>query len=199
VGKLFQARAVSGSVFGDANGPVTNLFLYVVGPPASTDLFVDDVELAPLDSLAIENLLANPAFESGTTGWQARGPATVLPSSLAHSGTNAVVVTNRAAPWQGVEQNLTDRLEPGRTYFFSPWVRTDRATNDTVKLSMERRETTATNFTVIASTLAASNGWTWLSGYHTPPATGTVTALKFYVEGPAPGVVLFVDDPTPRR
>jgi endo-1,4-beta-xylanase len=185
---------LTGTFAHDANGPETTLLLFVSGPPSGTDLFLDDVSFATLDPLAIENLLKNPAFETGTTGWQAHGPPMVLSSSQSHTGTNAALVTNRAAAWQGVEQNLLGRIEPGRTYFFSAWVRTDRATNDTVKLTMERRETTATNFTAIATGQASSNGWTWLSGYHTPPAIGVVTALKFFVEGPPAGVTLFVDD-----
>jgi endo-1,4-beta-xylanase len=183
---------VTGMFAHDANGPETTLQLFVAGPASGIDLFLDDVSFAPLDPLAHENLLANPGFESGTAGWQARGPVTML-AGPAQSGAGGVLVSNRAAAWQGVEQNLTDRIEIGRTYFVSAWVRTDRPTNDTVKLTFERRETTTTNFAAAATGAASSNGWVWLSGYYTPQTTGAVTSLKFFIEGPAPGVVLQVD------
>lgn len=185
---------LSGTFPYDVNGLLTNLLLYVSDSPSGVDLYVDDVSLAPLDPMAIENLLVNPGFESGIDGWMANGSDNILPGAASHTGTNCVMATNRTAAYTGVQQSLMGKVQIGRTYFVSAWVATDRPTNDVVKLTFQRKETAATNYVNVATGIASSAGWTWLSGYYTPQTTGTVTALNFYVEGPASGVTLFVDD-----
>lgn len=170
------------------------LNLIFSGPSAGTEIFVDDVSVATFDLGAPENLLENPGFESGIAGWNAHGPATLTNAGFAHSGAGAALATGRAAAWNGVEQDLVATMQVGRTYFASAWVRTDAATNQTVKLTFQRIEGGVSFFSGVATGQASSNGWTWLSGYYTPQTTGEVTAIKFFVEGPAPGTGLYVDD-----
>lgn len=69
-----------------------------------------------------DNLLVNPGFEEGTTGWMAWGSTLAAVTSPVHGGSRAAHVTDRTDTWNGVAQEIYARVEPGSTYFASIWV-----------------------------------------------------------------------------
>ena len=70
---------------------------------------------------ASTNLLTNPGFESGGTGWAINARATVdTAAANARSGTNSLRLVATAA-WQGSWQNVT--VTAGQTYTLSGWAR----------------------------------------------------------------------------
>lgn len=153
--------------------------------------------LRPVSAQAAEppaNLVTNPGFEQGAAPWAARGPATLLVSTQAHTGAGAGWVTNRTATWQGVAQSLLGRMRPGGSYFCAAWARAEGITNQSLKLSFEQRDAAGTRFFNVASVTVTNTGWTYLSGIFSLNVTGALSEIIVYVEGPAAGVELRVDN-----
>ena len=66
------------------------------------------------------NIILNHDFSRDLLSWHANNCAAfVTPEESYH----VAVVTNRAETWQGLEQDITDRVSPGYTYSVSAFVR----------------------------------------------------------------------------
>ncbi len=77
-------------------------------------------------------------FEEGLDGWEARGSVEPkLSGRVPFAGTNAVVVTERTAAWNGIQKNLpVDTFKGGEKFCFSACVNFMDADADTEKLSL---------------------------------------------------------------
>jgi glucuronoarabinoxylan endo-1,4-beta-xylanase len=138
-------------------------------------------------------LVTNPGFESGTTGWLARNCTFNQISGMSHSGTFCGQATGRSATWQGIKQSLLGKVTNGATYTVSGWVRIGN-TSDTVNMTVEQADGNGTTYLGIASRTGTNTGWTQLSGTFTVSVSGTLTTFDIYFEGPASGTDLYVDD-----
>ncbi|MFK7691622.1 carbohydrate binding domain-containing protein [Paenibacillus sp. HJGM_3] len=56
-------------------------------------------------------LLVNPGFENGTTGWSAQLATLTPDSTQAHSGGSALKISNRSKDWSTAVQNVTGALQ----------------------------------------------------------------------------------------
>jgi endo-1,4-beta-xylanase len=148
-----------------------------------------------LSSASAQNLLQNPGFESGTTGWSGYGSVTLTASTAqAHSGSRSAYVRNRTAAWNGVAQSVLGVLQPGQTYRMSAWVRLAQAGSEPVKLTLQRTDASGSTWNTVANGTATSTGWTQLSGGYTHSITSAPNSLLLYLEGPAAGVEFYADD-----
>jgi len=149
--------------------------------------------LLPVLSARGQNLLDNPGFEQGTNRWIPRASETLRATNRFHSATGAVVIVNRNASSQGAAQSLLGKLQPGVSYFCSAWARVDSASPETIRLNFEQQDAAGTrSFTVAQET--TNNAWVYLSGVFTLSATSPLQEIQLYIDGPSPGVDLFVDD-----
>jgi RNA polymerase sigma factor (sigma-70 family) len=142
------------------------------------------------------NLVQNPGFEAGTNGWISHdnmGLLTVTTNS-ARSGSWAALVSNRNAIQGGPGQSLLGRLQPGTKYQCSAWVRVQNRNAPVVKLTFVQSDRRGTRYSIVTQISVPANTWTFLSGTFAYNPSGTVTRLEVYLEGPAPGVDLLVDD-----
>jgi glucuronoarabinoxylan endo-1,4-beta-xylanase len=141
------------------------------------------------------NLVTNPGFENGTTGWTARAGGTFAETTNpVRTGTNAGRSYSRTQTYQGIKQSLLEKVQFGTAYTISAYLRTSTSASSPVKISIERADGSGTTYSSVASGNATSNGWTKLQGSFTFSYTGTITTLDLYFEGPASGVELYVDD-----
>ena len=140
------------------------------------------------------NLVTNPGFESGEAPWVARGPVSLLVSTQSQTGAGAAWVTNRSATWQGVAQSLLGALRSGGSYACSAWARTESATAQVLRLTFAQRDAAGTRSITVASATVTNNAWTFLSGTFSLNVTGALDDIILYVEGPAAGVDLRVDN-----
>jgi endo-1,4-beta-xylanase len=140
------------------------------------------------------NFVVNPGFESGVTPWTPRGSESLLISTQAQTGAGAVWVTNRSADWQGPAQSLFGRLRPGASYVCSAWVRAETVTSQPLRLTFEQRDSVGTRYFTVASATVTNNAWTFLTGAFSLSVMGAVEEITLYVEGPAAGVDLRVDN-----
>jgi len=141
------------------------------------------------------NLLQNPGFEQGTAAWFGFGPVNFTTvASPVNSGGNAARIQNRSDSWNGVAQSLAGMLEPGKQYSVRASVRVVAASPQPVRLTIQRTDGSGTSYHGVASATATPNTWTQLGGSYTHAASGTLTALNLYMEGPEGGVDFYADD-----
>jgi glucuronoarabinoxylan endo-1,4-beta-xylanase len=142
---------------------------------------------------AVENLLINPGFEEGTSGWSDRG-GTFSTSTVSHSGSYSGYATNRNFYWDGIKQSVLGKMIPGETYTISAWMKLENSTSDLIIVTIEQRDDRGTSYTRVNETAGYDSRWTRLSGRFTLEAVGILTTLDIYFEGPAPEVNFYLDD-----
>lgn len=141
-------------------------------------------------------------------------------SAHAHSGTYSGWISNRTRTFEGASQDIRLAAVQGHTYTASAWALVgppldagaaddsgvaDGGLDDAAPPpSMEPVDMTAAftcvvdgaaavSYARVGGATATNLGWSQIVGTFTVP-TCTMTALQVYLEGPEPGVDLFVDD-----
>lgn len=142
------------------------------------------------------NLLKNPGFEEGTDGWNDRGCKIEVVTTPVHGGAKAVKAIDRKETWQGIKQSLIGKVESGKTYKVSGWVRLDNGNQDNITLSTEVEDENPVKYNNIETLTCSNTEWTELSGTFTFKPSGEVKTFDIYFEGPAEGINFFVDDVT---
>ena len=120
------------------------------------------------------NLLTNPGFESGGSGWSVNARATIdTVAADAHSGANSLKLVATAA-WQGTSQSIA--VSPAQTYTVSGWARS--TSTGTFVTLVSYSASGAETGPHLDLTYPASATWTQQTRTYTPPA-GTVRATIF--------------------
>jgi hypothetical protein len=151
------------------------------------------------------NLLANPGFECGESPWYplaANVPLEIV-TSPTHSGAYACLEPSRTQTYDGPTQNIAGGLAPGILYRGSAWVQIGTTDGGVVSApaymtaTFSCAETTdaGSQYVQVAAGTANSSGWTQISGGAVVVPSGcTPLNPGIYVEGPPPGIDLYVDD-----
>lgn len=147
------------------------------------------------------DVIVNPGFETQplSASWVPYANVGLLSASVdqPRSGAYAVLSTNRTQSYAGPAQNILGKLTPGVNYTVTAWVRLRSApAQSNFSLNLKQVDGAGTTYHLINSLQVDHNRWTKLYGHFKYTPTGTVTALQFYVTGPAAGVDFFVDDVT---
>jgi endo-1,4-beta-xylanase len=141
------------------------------------------------------NLLVNPGFETAdTSGWTTWSGNFSASSVQAHTGLYSGLCTNRTEYWQGPVQSVLGKMESGKTYHCSAWVRIENTPNAEVSMNIAQTDGSGTNYHVINRRMAYNNQWVQLSGDFTLNVTGNLTQLDFYFNWPDAGVNFYIDD-----
>jgi hypothetical protein len=140
------------------------------------------------------NVLKNPGFENGVEDWSDRSCKIEAVTTPVHSGAKSAKVSGRTAEWQGIKQSLLGKVLNGKTYKISAWVRLENADADTITISIEQADDKGTVYKNVAKVTASKTEWVELSGEFTFSASGALTTLDVYLEGPAQDINFFVDD-----
>jgi len=87
----------------------------------SSGVYVDKITLNKVESVEdTNNLLINPDFELGITGWSGNAATIEIVDDPVQSGTAAMMVSKRNANWASVQQDITEiLLEHGPGYYTS--------------------------------------------------------------------------------
>ncbi|MGD1043527.1 MAG: carbohydrate binding domain-containing protein [Sedimentisphaerales bacterium] len=145
----------------------------------------------------VNNILVNPGFETGdTTGWSSHYGATISAvTSPVYSGSYSGRASGRAQTYQGIQQDIKDKVVIGQTYQISGRVRTSTSASSTVKISIQKTDNGVTSYATVATGTASSSGWVLLSGNYTVPEVNVIrTELYVYFEGPTTRIDIYVDD-----
>lgn len=141
------------------------------------------------------NVLINPGFEDGITGWTDRNCSIDTVGDPVYSGSLSGRAYNRTATWQGIKQSMLDKMEPGETYKISGYVRLEEgASPDNVGITVQQNDSNGTQYIPVSWSTAYDDSWTHLFGEFTLNVTGMLTSLDVYFEGPADEVAFYVDD-----
>ena len=147
-----------------------------------------------LDGCETERL-GNTDFEKGADGWSAWGGSLSLDADAARTGGQGVRVSERTDTWAGPTRDIRDELGEAVPYRVSAWIRLDGVASDDVKISVKINDDSGVRYENLATGTARESSWTEVSGAFTfSSISGTPSELTLYVEGPAAGVDLLVDD-----
>ncbi|XP_061374719.1 endo-1,4-beta-xylanase 1-like [Gastrolobium bilobum] len=147
------------------------------------------------------NILLNHDFSGGLNSWHlnycngyviSAEEGTQRGISMESNG-NYAVITNRKECWQGLEQDITDRISTSSTYMVSAFVGvsglSQGSTDVLATLKLEYHDS-ATSYLFIGRTSVIKGNWEKLEG--TFSLSTMPDRVVFYLEGPAPGVDLLI-------
>lgn len=141
--------------------------------------------------------MVNPGFETGTLeGWfNFGGPSKVtVTDETAHTGSYCALITGRTENWQGIAQDLSTIMKPGRTYEISAWIKLKNKMHDAGRINVKRTDDQGDNYTWVGSATVNDEEWTWVGGRYELQVNGTLKTLELYTEGPGAGVEYYVDN-----
>lgn len=146
------------------------------------------------------NLVANANFEAGTDGWQALGGeidavnSRRIPRARYTKGKRILKSSARTETYQGPGYDLKALVSGNQTYDVSALVSIKGKWVDDVRTSVQLQcEGEDIQYVTAASDTVRHRRWNRLDGQFTTPDCSLETAI-IYVEGPAAGVRLFVDN-----
>ncbi len=188
---------LTGSYQVPACANLTELTMYLEGPPAGVDFYIDDVSAEQRLSIPVVappeayNVVGNGGVELGTSSWQGQGIGFAQTSTFVHSGSFAGVGNGRTASWQGPGISI-----PGgeASYDLSMFALQD--STETIDLRMSAKLTCGgtDSFHFVGQTSAPPGTWIELAGSLSIPA-GCESALVYVEQGSGTDFPdIYVDD-----
>ncbi len=165
----------------------------------------DTMDASP-DSCGVTspNLLANPGFECGEPPWfsLAGNPPLEIVTSPVHGGASACLVRLRTQSYDGPAQDVLGGLTSGILYKGSAWVQigmidggaASEPASMTATFTCAETSDAGNTYVQVATGTVSSGVWTQIMGTLVIPSGCTPVNPGVYVEGPPPGVDLYVDD-----
>ncbi|XP_022137962.1 uncharacterized protein LOC111009247 [Momordica charantia] len=153
------------------------------------------------DVLGATNILLNHDFSMGLQFWHpnscdghvAPAESNYREEASVNSCAKYAVVTNRNECWQGLEQEITNKISPGITYSVSASVGVSgplQGSADVLATLKLEYKDYATSFLFIGRTSVLKDKWETLEGtFSLSPMPDRVV---FYLEGPSPGIDLLI-------
>ncbi|XVE95092.1 hypothetical protein REPUB_Repub02eG0066700 [Reevesia pubescens] len=188
------------------------LVFYLEGPSPGVELLIDSVVIScssssKSESTSIggdfaedENIVINPQFEDGLNNWSGRGCKVVLHDSMddgkivPQSGNVFASATERTQSWNGIQQEITGRVQRKLAYNVAAVVRIfgNNVTTATIQATLwvqtpDRRE----QYIGIANVQATVEDWVQLQGKFL--LNGSPSRVVIYLEGPPPGIDILVN------
>ncbi|KAB2627729.1 hypothetical protein D8674_032524 [Pyrus ussuriensis x Pyrus communis] len=182
---------------------------YLEGPPAGVDLHIKSVMISCSEgqsenqnsvnssSRNATNIIVNHDFSGGLYSWHPSNcNGFVVSADSGHpkvKAGNYAVVTNRKESWQGLEQDITQRISPGSTYLVSACVGVcgplQGSADVLATLKLEYRGS-ATNYLQVGRCTVSKGRWGNLDGKFS--LSTKPDRVVFYLEGPSVGVDLII-------
>lgn len=143
---------------------------------------------------AASNLLTNPSFENGTTGWSGNNCTIAQNSTQKQEGNYSLSVTNRAAAWAGPVQNIRNVLinNGTGTYNVSAWARRESGSG-TARVTVMLRYGGNSYYHGVSGSFN-STSWSQVSGSLDLNWSGTLDDATFYIETSSGQDNFFVDN-----
>ncbi|KAK2981749.1 hypothetical protein RJ640_006001 [Escallonia rubra] len=185
---------------------------YLEGPSSGINLLIGSVNVCcPCSSLydgksngcvsaGDENIILNPRFEDGLNNWSGRGCKILLHDSLGDgkitplSGKFFVAATERTQSWNGIQQEITGRVQRKLAYEVTAVVRIfgNSVTSADVRATLwvqtpDSRE----QYIGISSSQATDKDWVQLQGKFL--LNGSPSRVIVYFEGPPAGTDILLN------
>ncbi|KAG5251142.1 Xylanase [Salix suchowensis] len=150
-----------------------------------------------------DNVILNPRFEDGLNNWSGKGCKIELHESMEdgkifpQSGKFFASATNRTEIWNGIEQDITGRVQRKVAYQVTAVVRihVDNVTSAGVQITLWLQEPDfREQYIAIANSQVTDKDWVQLQGEFL--LNGFPSRLVIYLEGPSPGTDILVNSLT---
>ncbi|HEX8857604.1 MAG TPA: right-handed parallel beta-helix repeat-containing protein [Actinomycetes bacterium] len=147
------------------------------------------------------NLINNPGFEAGLSGWNTAGSTSATLTRVAggHNGAFAAKLTNTGSSTTSCTLNdspnwITTTAASGGRYTGSLWVRADTA-GASLKLRFREYNSSGTLLASPTTTVALSTAWQQVTVTDVPAAPGASTLdFNAYISSAPPGTCFYADD-----
>ncbi len=171
----------------------TTLIMYVEGPSAGIDMYVDDVSVR---KPTVHNIVSTGNFETGFGGWSSWGGTLQISTEEVHGGDQSLLVTDRSDGSETAVYPLTDFVTLGTTYHVSVWVLLSGATSDETVVVTQKImcDGIPSYFWIANSDAVPADTWVEFAGPMMVPECNDLGEILIYIEGPSAGVDLHVDD-----
>lgn len=138
--------------------------------------------------------VVNSTFEEDdTTNWWGSGSAHIAKVTTgAQVGVSCLAVTGRTEGYMGPQTDLTGKIQNGKTYTNSVWVKFNGTGTKTFKVTLDSEIDGAQKYETMASKEVEANTWTQITGTFTP--SGVVTKAKPYIECDDATADFYIDD-----
>ncbi|XVF64260.1 hypothetical protein PTKIN_Ptkin09bG0154100 [Pterospermum kingtungense] len=188
------------------------LVFYLEGPAPGVELLIDSVVISCCSSsksesacsvcniAGDENIVINPQFEDGLKNWSGRGCKVFLHDSMAdgkivpQSGKVFASATERTQSWNGIQQEITGRVQRKLAYSVSAVVRIfgNNVTTATVQATLwVQTPNRQDQYIVISNVQATDKDWVQLQGKFL--LNGSPSRVVIYLEGPPPGTDILLN------
>lgn len=182
---------------------------YLEGPSPGVDLLIQSVVIScssPNEcrngstGAGDEDIVLNPKFEDGLNNWSGRGCKTVLHDSMEdgkivpQSGKVFAAATERTQSWNGIQQDITGRVQRKLAYEATAVVRIfgNNVTSSDVRATLWVQSPNGREqYIGIANVQATDKDWTQLKGKFL--LNGSPSKVVVYVEGPPAGTDILVN------
>ncbi|XAR48453.1 Endo-1,4-beta-xylanase [Bertholletia excelsa] len=185
---------------------------YLEGPSPGVDLLIESVVIScpntsTSDSMGREciadgneNIILNPSFEDGLKNWSARGCKIVLHDSmgggkvLPQSGKFFAAATERTQTWNGIQQEITGRVQRKLAYEVIAVVRifgNNVSTADVRATLWVQTPDFREQYISIANVQATDKEWVQLQGKFL--LNGNPSRVIIYLEGPPAGIDILLN------
>ena len=142
-----------------------------------------------LQALNAQNLVTNPGFENGTTGWFGGQLTTTSVGAFSGSASGAATV---GAYTTAAGQTMLGKLERGQTYTWSAWLKAASG-SATITMYLNQTDSAGSRATAL-STKTVTTIWTQYSTTFSLVVTGALTDLSVTFTAANTPLTLFLDD-----
>jgi hypothetical protein len=162
---------------------------------------------AGLNAWAATNLLTNPGFESGITGWSGvvRGGtvSVVTDATVAHSGSNYVSCTGLSTGWASVSQGdsqgaystgVSIPISDANFYKLSAYVKVPGASTTPQSIALRYRFEPSASRVDVGTKLVSTEDWTLLESGWIQPTSGDTYVSYWEVHSNTNGITFYADD-----
>lgn len=153
------------------------------------------------------NLLTNPGFESGITGWSGvvRGAtvSVVTNASAAHGGSNYVSATGLSTGWASVSQGdalggystgVSLPVSDAKFYKLSAYVKVPGASTTPQAMSLRYRFEPSGSRVDVGTKSVSTEDWTLLESGWLSPAAGDIYVSYWEIHSNTNGITFYADD-----
>lgn len=174
------------------NCQLANVALWLEGPGAGVDLYVDHVSVRPVVSA---NLISDGTFESGQGAWGGWGFGSLaVVNTSSHSGSQSLRATTMSQ-YGAIARDILPLVAPGKRYTATAWVSVGSlAAPGAVKWQTVQRCNGATgdSYPWLAGTTVSNGTWVQITG--TVDLTGCTIVEKLMLFAGADAGDLYLDD-----
>ncbi|XP_057721324.1 endo-1,4-beta-xylanase 1-like [Arachis stenosperma] len=190
---------------------------YLEGPAPGVDILIRSIEIGcsnPNNNIARtgcvstgeDNIIINPQFDDGLNNWSGRGCKIALHDSMGNgkilpkSGKFFASATERTQSWNGIQQDITGRVQRKLAYEVTTSVRIfgNNVTTADVRATLYVQTSDLRDqYIGIANVQATDKDWIDMQGKFL--LNGSPSKVVIYLEGPLPGTDILVNSLVVKR